>query len=281
MEGASISVDVAALLPELRCPICMGILRNTYTVMECLHRFCKVCIEKVLRSETKHICPSCRRPLGHRRSLRKDANYDALVALLAPEEGERGNEDSEEEFDLSFYREEHNRKVLEMQRRCGKGAEGSGIRGLGIKRTRDRSRAHEEESVRYHHDNSSISISSGYRRTVSSSEAGASGGAGGMVNLRLSQHRSIYNHNMEEEDSELALPLQRPFLRLPATTPISTLRRYVQLKLALQEGPAVRLSVFHHHQRVFLDDEVTLFEICSKHWDCKSELNLYFFVRHT
>ena len=44
---------------ELTCPICLSIVRSTHTFMECMHRFCKECIEKYMRMGTKE-CPKCR-----------------------------------------------------------------------------------------------------------------------------------------------------------------------------------------------------------------------------
>ena len=65
-------------LPIKQCPVCMGILRNTWTVMECMHRFCGNCIQRCLRGG-KQECPSCRVHVGSRRSLRQDHNFDALI----------------------------------------------------------------------------------------------------------------------------------------------------------------------------------------------------------
>jgi E3 ubiquitin-protein ligase RNF1/2 len=31
------------------CPICLGYIKKTYIVMECLHRFCSDCVQKCLR----------------------------------------------------------------------------------------------------------------------------------------------------------------------------------------------------------------------------------------
>lgn len=72
------------LSEELTCPICLGILRETMIVMECLHRFCSDCIQKCLRMGMKE-CPACRIHIGTRRSLRSDPNFDALIAAIFPD----------------------------------------------------------------------------------------------------------------------------------------------------------------------------------------------------
>lgn len=81
----SVVVITAVMInTELTCPICLGIIRNCTTVMECLHRFCLDCIEKSLRLGRKQ-CPSCRVACPSRRNLRQDANFDALVAKIYPD----------------------------------------------------------------------------------------------------------------------------------------------------------------------------------------------------
>ena len=68
---------------ELTCPVCLGIIRNAMTVMECVHRFCEACITKCLRLGKKE-CPSCRVKCVSRRSLRRDPNFDAIVRKVYP-----------------------------------------------------------------------------------------------------------------------------------------------------------------------------------------------------
>ncbi|AES88552.2 putative aminoacyltransferase, E1 ubiquitin-activating enzyme [Medicago truncatula] len=51
--------------------------------MECMHRFCKVCIDKCMRRGTNE-CPTCRTHFPSRRALRDDPNYDALIAAIYP-----------------------------------------------------------------------------------------------------------------------------------------------------------------------------------------------------
>ena len=77
------SVDIAALNVELRCPICLRLMRDPVAT-ECLHRFCKDCIEKCQRQAQKQ-CPSCRKPIATRRSLRPDPSMKRLIAKLYPD----------------------------------------------------------------------------------------------------------------------------------------------------------------------------------------------------
>ncbi|PIN07391.1 putative E3 ubiquitin ligase [Handroanthus impetiginosus] len=95
-----IVVKLAEIRKEVQCPICLGIIRKTCTVMECLHRFCRECIDKSMRLGNNE-CPACRTHCASRRSLRDDPNYDALIAALYPD-----IDKYEEEQELAFHEEE-------------------------------------------------------------------------------------------------------------------------------------------------------------------------------
>jgi hypothetical protein len=76
-------IPARMLNAELTCPICLSILRSTHTVMECMHRFCQMCIQKYLRLGQKE-CPKCRVKVSSRRALRPDPQFDALVTAFYP-----------------------------------------------------------------------------------------------------------------------------------------------------------------------------------------------------
>ncbi|XP_043689410.1 putative E3 ubiquitin-protein ligase RING1a [Telopea speciosissima] len=95
-------VRLSDIRKEVQCPICLGIIRKTRTVMECLHRFCRECIDKSMRMGNNE-CPACRTHCASRRSLRDDPNYDSLIAALYPDI------DKYEEEELAFYEEEKDR----------------------------------------------------------------------------------------------------------------------------------------------------------------------------
>ncbi|XP_029299392.1 E3 ubiquitin-protein ligase RING2-A-like isoform X2 [Cottoperca gobio] len=101
MDGTEVAVSPRSLHSELMCPICLDMLKNTMTTKECLHRFCSDCIVTALRSGNKE-CPTCRKKLVSRRSLRRDSNFDALISKIYP---------SRDEY------EAHQRRVLERLNR--------------------------------------------------------------------------------------------------------------------------------------------------------------------
>ncbi|KAL3684632.1 hypothetical protein R1sor_002654 [Riccia sorocarpa] len=79
-----VTVCLSEIRKEMQCPICLGIIRKTRTVMECLHRFCRECIDKSMRLGNNE-CPACRTHCASRRSLRDDPKFDALIAALYPD----------------------------------------------------------------------------------------------------------------------------------------------------------------------------------------------------
>ncbi|XP_037094400.1 E3 ubiquitin-protein ligase RING2-like [Pollicipes pollicipes] len=87
IDNTVIAVSPRSLHSELMCPICLDMLKNTMTTKECLHRFCNECIITALRSGNKE-CPTCRKKLVSKRSLRPDPNFDNLIAKIYPSRDE-------------------------------------------------------------------------------------------------------------------------------------------------------------------------------------------------
>ncbi|XP_058735455.1 putative E3 ubiquitin-protein ligase RING1a [Vicia villosa] len=92
-------LDLPSLRKEIECPICLGIIRNTNTVMECLHRFCRECIHKSMRHGNKE-CPTCRVHCPSKRSVRDDPSFDAIIQLICP------NIDEFEKQELAYIEKE-------------------------------------------------------------------------------------------------------------------------------------------------------------------------------
>lgn len=86
-DNTEIAVSPRSLHSELMCPICLDMLKNTMTTKECLHRFCSECIITALRSGNKE-CPTCRKKLVSKRSLRPDPNFDDLISKIYPSRDE-------------------------------------------------------------------------------------------------------------------------------------------------------------------------------------------------
>lgn len=86
-DNTEIAVCPRSLHSELMCPICLDMLKKTMTTKECLHRFCSDCIITALRSGNKE-CPTCRKKLVSKRSLRPDPNFDLLISKIYPSRDE-------------------------------------------------------------------------------------------------------------------------------------------------------------------------------------------------
>ncbi|KAA0172148.1 hypothetical protein FNF28_00151 [Cafeteria roenbergensis] len=99
-EGREVTIQLGKLDDELRCPICRDVLKHTHVVMQCMHRFCRRCIERAVRAS--HCCPFCRESIPSRRSTRPDKAFDGLIGMLYP--------------DLDVYEAEEERRLEDFSR---------------------------------------------------------------------------------------------------------------------------------------------------------------------
>ncbi|XP_065072307.1 E3 ubiquitin-protein ligase RING2-like isoform X2 [Rhopilema esculentum] len=107
-DDTEIAISPRSLHSELMCPICLDMLKNTMTTKECLHRFCQECIITALRSGNKE-CPTCRKKLISKRSLRPDPNFDALIDKIYPN---REEYEAHQERVLQKLNSHHNQQAL-------------------------------------------------------------------------------------------------------------------------------------------------------------------------
>ncbi|XP_049513918.1 E3 ubiquitin-protein ligase RING1-like [Dermacentor silvarum] len=92
-DDTEVIVGDESYVPDFTCPICLGLFRKTVAT-DCLHRFCEECITTSLR-RCKKECPTCRRKLVSKRSLRRDYRMDAMIAALLPNYDEDGASSAE------------------------------------------------------------------------------------------------------------------------------------------------------------------------------------------
>jgi len=76
---SEVAISPRSLYREIICPICLDILSQTRAAPDCLHRFCKKCIDKAVKKE----CPICRKKLpSQTKSFREDPKFDQLIAKI-------------------------------------------------------------------------------------------------------------------------------------------------------------------------------------------------------
>lgn len=107
-DNTEIAVSPRSLHSELMCPICLDMLKKTMTTKECLHRFCSDCIITALRSGNKE-CPTCRKKLVSKRSLRPDPNFDLLISKIYPS---RDEYEAHQERVLAKFNQSQSRAAL-------------------------------------------------------------------------------------------------------------------------------------------------------------------------
>uniref|UniRef100_A0A8C2V9G8 E3 ubiquitin-protein ligase RING2 n=1 Tax=Chinchilla lanigera TaxID=34839 RepID=A0A8C2V9G8_CHILA len=110
LNGLETVVSPRSHYSELMCPICLGMLKNTMTIKECLHHFCADCIITALRSGNKE-CPTCQKKLVSKRSLRPDPNFDALISKIYPSHDEY---EAHQERVLARINKHNNQQALSL-----------------------------------------------------------------------------------------------------------------------------------------------------------------------
>lgn len=76
---SEMSISPRSLYREIVCPICLDILNQTRAAPDCLHRFCKRCLDKAVKKE----CPVCRKKLpSQMNKFREDPKFDRLIEKI-------------------------------------------------------------------------------------------------------------------------------------------------------------------------------------------------------
>ncbi|KAL1294643.1 E3 ubiquitin protein ligase DRIP2-like [Arachis ipaensis] len=91
MTGQAVKLNRAKLEACLTCPLCNKLFNNATTISECLHTFCRGCIDKKLIDEQLKHCPVCNADLGCSPldKLRTDHSLQDLRNKILPEEGKK------------------------------------------------------------------------------------------------------------------------------------------------------------------------------------------------
>ncbi|KAH6766783.1 DREB2A-interacting protein 2 [Perilla frutescens var. hirtella] len=86
MSHQVVKVRREAVAPCMTCPLCHKLFREATTIIECLHTFCRKCINKKLSDEEMECCPVCNIDLGcvPMEKLRPDHNLQDVRAKIFP-----------------------------------------------------------------------------------------------------------------------------------------------------------------------------------------------------
>lgn len=218
-----------------QCPVCLGYLKKTFIVMECLHRFCGECIQKCLRLGKKE-CPSCRVHIPSRRSLRPDSSYDALMKKMF---GDIDALENHEEKEIETWNRRNNmnnasvqKRMLQISRQAQMRKKGNNKNGES--RVRDAANARVMPSVRMI--------------------------PGGIKNLERSKLVDfILRRHPQEKNVER---LQRECLRTSQELTIGHLKKFLGIKLSYQPCNHFRIFITLPGDKVVaLDDKITLKDV--------------------
>lgn len=90
MEGEVGLADVpvrrskAALQECFTCPVCKEVFQEPYTIVECMHTFCRACIESQVEEECNvNECPVCGERLGYTPFKSGEVKFDVLLAEVS------------------------------------------------------------------------------------------------------------------------------------------------------------------------------------------------------
>lgn len=288
-DNTEIAVSPRSLHSELMCPICLDMLKNTMTTKECLHRFCSECIITALRSGNKE-CPTCRKKLVSKRSLRPDPNFDALISKIYPS---REEYEAHQERVLAKLKQSVNQNALSQSiekgiqlqamyrgQRVKKHALDSdqmrsdGQPGSAESTPHKRSRAGSEESMGEH--------SNGIPETSNSATAQPP-----PVQPVIKEIELVFKpHPDEDMDGDDHIR----YIKTQAIATVEHLSKYLAMRLALEnnqgtpsdpaasvDGPSYNISVSPSAGNfIQVSGSMTLEQVHEKYWKVNKPLELYY-----
>ena len=103
------------------CVICNEIFKEPVYSKTCMHRFCKICIEKYLRGyiifsklSSNNRCPTCKVIIGTKRNLRSDDAISYLVSELFPDVKSQGESDEKNKIEEEENKEIENSEEMKL-----------------------------------------------------------------------------------------------------------------------------------------------------------------------
>lgn len=97
-----------------RCSICLSIFNEPVNIKNCLHKFCKKCIEDYNRKIKKE-CAICRTFIETRRHMRDDINMAKIISCFIKNVNSFNNQENDYiETAIPEWCSNHEKKILEL-----------------------------------------------------------------------------------------------------------------------------------------------------------------------
>ncbi|KAJ8913179.1 hypothetical protein NQ315_009016 [Exocentrus adspersus] len=173
------------------------------TTKECVHRFCSDCIITALRSGNKE-CPTCRKKLVSKRSLRPDPNFDLLISKIYPS---RDDYEAHQERVLAKLNKRHTREALVQSIK-------EGIKIQSQNRP-NRGRKNNETAIRENQDENTSNVANMASANEGTSQQGSSNAAYGSGN-------AASNTSTSNTATSNAIPTVNPNIPSPSPSGRST-----------------------------------------------------------
>ncbi|KAI5099147.1 E3 ubiquitin-protein ligase RING2 [Silurus meridionalis] len=296
-DGLEIAVSPRSLHSELMCPICLDMLKNTMTTKECLHRFCADCIITALRSGNKE-CPTCRKKLVSKRSLRPDPNFDALISKIYPS---RDEYEAHQERVLARISKHNNQQALSHSIEEGLKIQALNRLQRGKKHQIENGSGAEDNGDSSHCSNASVHSNQeagpSIKRTKTSDDSGldmdntTENGGGDTALDGASEIELVFRPHptlMEKEDAA-----QTRYIKTSGNATVDHLSKYLAVRLALEElrknGEASPINVeaasekqytiyipTANNQFTVLNGSFSLELVSEKYWKVNKPMELYF-----
>lgn len=306
-DNTEIAVSPRSLHSELMCPICLDMLKNTMTTKECLHRFCQECIITALRSGNKE-CPTCRKKLVSKRSLRPDPNFDALISKIYPS---RDEYEAHQERLMAKLNKHHNTTALTNS--IEEGLRLQALNRAQRVRKQNAERRNDDESndgnvsesqclgddesvpsepshmkpVKHFSDDSSAENSTG---EASMSEQLSRGSPEPASSQLVNDIELIFKPHPQEADADPAT--QTRYIKTTANATVDHLAKYLAIRLSLDtvsndddediSSSSKLFDIFvgsQPGQYVILNGPTTLEQIKERYWKLNKPLEIFYSIK--
>lgn len=265
-DDTEIAVSPRSLHSELMCPICLDMLKNTMTTKECLHRFCHDCIITALRSGNKE-CPTCRKKLVSKRSLRADPNFDALISKIYPS---RDEYEADQQRKLAKVKQAVNPALLTQSIE-------EGLRQQSLIRNQKKRR-----------DIDSNSESNSRKNVVHSDDSnGESSMSDTIAPLRVTEYELVFKPHPNYNDAEMN---QVRYIKTTSKASIEHLSKFLATRIGFEKqefgpeaGMLTRMPSDHYDIFIVQSDDflklngsLSLQNIHSKYWNSNRPIELFY-----